>query len=156
MTLCLHLAPWSVLAGAWWSLPQKRLEEQVAWLAAHLSVEKLLFSPQVGLGNGGELWLSLFRQLNRTRGAEFARAASQAMIGGNREIQDLIRKAAPDVARSAADQGIELKRKKTAQTLAKCFPDSNLQRLAEHYLLTGGKLRPADGPGRRHEKRLWI
>ena len=140
LTLCLHLAPWSVLAGAWWSLPQKRLEEQVAWLAAHLSVEKLLFSPQVGLGNGGELWLSLFRQLNRTRGAEFARAASQAMIGGNREIQDLIRKAAPDVARSAADQGIELKRKKTAQTLAKCFPDSNLQRLAEHYLLTGENL----------------
>ena len=33
LVLCLHLAPWSVLAGAWWSLPRKRMEEQVPWLA---------------------------------------------------------------------------------------------------------------------------
>ena len=140
LTLCLHLAPWSVLAGAWWSLPQKRLEEQVLWLAAHLSVEKFLLSKQAGLGNGEELWLSLLRQLNRTRTAEFAKGVSQAMMGGNREIQDLLRKAVPSVARAAADQGIELKRNKTAQTLAACFPDSNLQRLAKNYLLTGENL----------------
>ena len=140
LTLCLHFAPWSVLAGAWWSLPRKRMEEQVPWLAAHLSVEKFLLTKQTGLGNGNEMWLSLVRQLNRTRAAEFAKGASQAMVGENREIQDLIRQAAPDIARAAADQGIGLKRKKTAQNLAKCFPDSNVQRMAEDYLVTGENL----------------
>ena len=86
------------------------------------------------------MWLSLVRQLNRTRAAEFAKGASQAMVGENREIQDLIRQAAPDIARAAADQGIGLKRKKTAQNLAKCFPDSNVQRMAEDYLVTGENL----------------
>ena len=55
LTLCLHFAPWSVLAGAWWSLPRKRMEEQVPWLAAHLSVEKLLLTnPRPWLGKTGK------------------------------------------------------------------------------------------------------